>query len=213
VRSPRRCRGPASAAGRRRKLRKPFYVTPAHQLLYEVGLLRTVGADVFADVVDGHNVLVGEATHRLRLAHDPLATNIVEALGLDEREGDVAVEQRVVREEDSRLATLAQEAPDMVANDSGLTVASAGSRTASDDSAGIATEGGCVAPETSARAARAIARKPVASSFSESMLNTALAFSATDFQSPELMDVSASSMSASIRRCIRSLGMAYVMII
>ena len=39
----------------------------------------------------------------------------VEALGLDQRERDVAVEQRVVREEDALLGALAEEAPHLVA--------------------------------------------------------------------------------------------------
>ena len=44
------------------------------------GWLRAVLGGVLADVVDGDDVLVGEAAHRLRLAHDPLAAGVVDDL-------------------------------------------------------------------------------------------------------------------------------------
>ena len=90
-------------------------VAAAHQLLDEVELLAPVRRGAFADVVDGDDVLVCEATHRLGLAHDALAADIVEAFGLDQRERDVAIEQRVVREEDPLLAAFAEEAQHSVA--------------------------------------------------------------------------------------------------
>jgi hypothetical protein len=49
------------------------------------------------------------AAHRLRLADDPLAPDLIEALGLDQREGNVAVEQRVVGEVDALPPTFAEE--------------------------------------------------------------------------------------------------------
>ena len=96
-------------------LEEAFDVTAAHQLLDEVGLLRSVGGDVFADVVDGDDVGVGEASHGAGLAHDAFAADVVEALGLDEGEGDVAIEECVVGEEDALLAALAEEAEDLIA--------------------------------------------------------------------------------------------------
>ena len=63
----------------------------------------------FADLEDRDDVRVrAEAAHRLRLAHDALAPDLVEAVGLDQRERDIAVEARVVREEDALLAALAR---------------------------------------------------------------------------------------------------------
>ena len=65
---------------------------------------------LFAEVEDGDDVRMGaEPAHRLRLARDALAADVVEALGLDQREGDVAVEQCVVGEVDLLLAALAEE--------------------------------------------------------------------------------------------------------
>ena len=51
-----------------------------------------------------------ETAHRLRLAGDALAAYVVEALGLDQGERDVAVEQLVVGEVNALLAALAEEA-------------------------------------------------------------------------------------------------------
>ena len=59
--------------------------------------------------------VVAQPAHRLRLARDPLSSGIVQALCLDQREGNVAVEPRVVRQVDLLLAALAQEALDHVA--------------------------------------------------------------------------------------------------
>ena len=50
-----------------------------------------------------------EPAHRLGLARDPVAADVVQAFGLDQREGDVAIEQRVVGEVDLLLAALAEE--------------------------------------------------------------------------------------------------------
>jgi len=56
-----------------------------------------------------------EAAHRLGLAADAHAAGVVESLGLDQGEGDVAVEERVVGEVDLLLAALAEEAFHLVA--------------------------------------------------------------------------------------------------
>ena len=56
-----------------------------------------------------------EAAHGLGLAGDALAGGVVEAVGLDEGEGDVAVEGGVVGEVDALLAALAEELLDRVA--------------------------------------------------------------------------------------------------
>ena len=56
-----------------------------------------------------------EAGQRLGLASRALASGLVEALGADQREGDIAVEQRVVREVDALLPTLAEESTYVVA--------------------------------------------------------------------------------------------------
>ena len=73
-------------------------------------------AVLVADVEDGDDVrVVAEPAHRLRLALHARQAVGVEALGLDQREGDVAVEQRVVRQVDLLLAALAEEALHLVA--------------------------------------------------------------------------------------------------
>ena len=59
--------------------------------------------------------VVAEAAHRLRLAADADDAVGVEAVGLDQREGDVAVELGVVREVDALLGALAEEGADGVA--------------------------------------------------------------------------------------------------
>ena len=90
---------------------RPSTSPPAISSRDEVGL-----AALVADVEDGDDVRVGaEAAHRLRLARDRARADLVEALGLDQREGDVAVELRVVGEVDALLAALAEEARDRVA--------------------------------------------------------------------------------------------------
>ena len=188
-------------------------MSPAHQLLDEIRLLCTGSADVLADVIDADDVLVREAAHRLRLAHDPLAAYLVKALGLDQREGDIAVEQGVVGQEDASCRPRRGTGAFCSGHRRTIRVAEADVSGCSIISGPVSGWDGVEPSDASARAARAIVRKPAASSLSASMLNTALAFSATDFQSPELMDVSASSRSASIRRCIRSLGIADVVIV
>src|SRR5205085_10554983 len=60
--------------------------------------------------------VVAETRHRLRLALDPLSRRLVETLGLDERDGNVPVEARVVREVDALAPALAEEALDHVAS-------------------------------------------------------------------------------------------------
>jgi hypothetical protein len=56
-----------------------------------------------------------EAAHGLGLAGDAFARRRVQAFGLDQREGDIAVELGVMGEVDLLLAALAEEAPDLVA--------------------------------------------------------------------------------------------------
>ena len=56
-----------------------------------------------------------EPAHRLAFARDPLAADLVQAFGLDQGEGHIAVEHRVVGQVDLLLAALAQEALDLVA--------------------------------------------------------------------------------------------------
>jgi len=69
-----------------------------------------------AEVEDGDDVGMGaEAAHGLRLPGDALAGGVVEAVGLYQGEGDVAVQRGVVGEVDALLAALAEEALDGVA--------------------------------------------------------------------------------------------------
>jgi len=69
----------------------------------------------FAEVEDGDDVGVGaEAAHGLGLAGDAVASGVVQAVGLNQGEGDVAVEEGVVGEEDAFFAALAEEALDGV---------------------------------------------------------------------------------------------------
>ncbi len=56
-------------------------------------------ATFVTSVEDRNDVRVrAEASHRLRLARHALAPDVVEAVGLNEREGDIAVEPLVMRE-------------------------------------------------------------------------------------------------------------------
>ena len=89
-----------------RVLEQTLDVAPTHQLGDDVG-----HALVVSEVEDGNDVRVhAHAAHRLRLAHHTLTANLIEALRLDQRERDVAVEQLVVREVDALLAALSEEA-------------------------------------------------------------------------------------------------------
>src|SRR5688572_21748554 len=66
------------------------------QLVHDVG--RT---GFLADLEDRDDMRVrAEAAHGLRLTDDALPPDLVEALRLDQRERDVAVEAHVVREKD-----------------------------------------------------------------------------------------------------------------
>jgi len=56
-----------------------------------------------------------EATHRLGLTGDAFLRGLVETLGLYQSKGDLAVQQRVVRQVDALFAALAQEFADLVA--------------------------------------------------------------------------------------------------
>ena len=71
---------------------------------------------LLAYVVDGHKVgMCPQAGHRLRLAHDALTGQVVEAFGAYLGEGNVAVEGGVVGQEDALAAALAEEPFDPVA--------------------------------------------------------------------------------------------------
>src|SRR5262249_41255229 len=79
-------------------------VAAPHELAHDVRL-----AMLLADVVHGDDVgMVAEACHRLRLAADAATTGVIEAFGLDERDGDVTVEAAVVPQVDALLAALAE---------------------------------------------------------------------------------------------------------
>ncbi len=56
-----------------------------------------------------------EPSHGLGLSGDALAAHVVQALGLDEGEGDVAVQEGVVGQVDPLLAALAQEPLHLIA--------------------------------------------------------------------------------------------------
>ena len=86
-------------------------VAALHEFADHVGLVV-----LLAQVEDGDDVGVGaEAAHGLGLALDAGSPWLIQAVGLDEGEGDVAVEQGVVGEVDALLAALAEEAPHDVA--------------------------------------------------------------------------------------------------
>jgi hypothetical protein len=82
-----------------------------HVLAHDVG-----PALVVADVEDRDDVrVVAELAHGTRLAAYALEPGLVEAVGLDERNRDVALEPRVGREVHPLLPALAEQAPDAVA--------------------------------------------------------------------------------------------------
>jgi hypothetical protein len=87
-----------------------LHVATGHELAHQVWL-----APLLADVVDAHDVgVVAQPPHGLGLALDADQAILVEAVGLDEGEGHVAVELGVVGEVDAFLAALAQESNDLV---------------------------------------------------------------------------------------------------
>ncbi len=95
----------------RRLAQAALEVAARHVLAHDVEL-----PALLADVVDGDDVgVVAEPAHRLRLAPHAREPRLVEALGLDQGEGHVAVELRVVGQVDALLAALAEEALDLVA--------------------------------------------------------------------------------------------------
>ena len=82
-----------------------------HELGDDVGLSR-----LLADVVDGDHIgVVAQAAHRLGFAADAGQAGGVQALGLDQGKGHVAVEAGVVGQVDPLPTALAQEALDLVA--------------------------------------------------------------------------------------------------
>ena len=99
-----------------RVLDEAFDVTTWQYGQDEVGLRPVVRpAEVLPEVVDRNDVrVISEAPHGLRLTGDALPACLVEALRLDQGEGNLAVEQGVVGEVDLLLAALTEEAPDLV---------------------------------------------------------------------------------------------------
>jgi len=88
-----------------------FEVAAAHVLAHDVGL-----AVLLAGVVDGDDArVIAEAPHRLGLAAHADAAGLVEALGLDQGQGDVAVEPLVAREVDALLGAFSEQALHLVA--------------------------------------------------------------------------------------------------
>src|SRR5216117_1965743 len=82
-----------------------------HVLAHDVGL-----AGLLADVEDRHDVrVVAQLSHRPCLAPDAGEPGLVQPLGLDERDGYVAVEPGVGGEVDSLLPALAEKAAELVA--------------------------------------------------------------------------------------------------
>ena len=70
---------------------------------------------VLAEVEDAHDVRVrAEASHRLGLTGDPLPADVVEPVGLDQRERHLAIQELVVGQEHALLAALAEELLDLV---------------------------------------------------------------------------------------------------
>src|SRR5207244_4335202 len=71
---------------------------------------------LLAHVVDRDDVgVVAQASHRLRLAAHAQEPRLVEALRVEQRHRDLAIEQRVAREVDALLRAAAEEALDAVA--------------------------------------------------------------------------------------------------
>ncbi len=90
----------------RRLAQAALEVAARHVLAHDVELRA-----LLAHVVDGDDVgLVAEPSHRLRLAPYAREPRLVETLGLDEGEGHVASDQRVVCQVDPLLAALAEKA-------------------------------------------------------------------------------------------------------
>ena len=68
-------------------LEQPLEIAPGHVLGDDVG-----PAVLLADVVDGDDVgVVAQAAHRLRLAVDSDQAGLVQALRLDDSDGDIPV--------------------------------------------------------------------------------------------------------------------------
>ncbi len=72
-------------------------------------------AVLLTDVMDGNDMgVVPEAAHRLRLAPDTGKALGIQAIGLDEGQGNVAIQLRIVGQIHTLLATLPQEAPHLI---------------------------------------------------------------------------------------------------
>src|SRR5262249_51320625 len=79
----------------------------AHQLAHDERL-----SALLAHIEDGHDVgMVAEPAHGPRLAAHARQARLVEPIGLDERDRDVALQPGVVGDVDALLAALAAEAP------------------------------------------------------------------------------------------------------
>jgi hypothetical protein len=59
--------------------------------------------------------VVAQLSHRFGLSAYAVEPGTVEALGLDDRDGNIAVEPGVASEEDSFLGSLAEKTPKLVA--------------------------------------------------------------------------------------------------
>src|SRR5436305_686312 len=94
-----------------RLLDEPLDVAPAHELGYDEWL-----AILLDEAENRPNVRMGsKPAPGPSLAAHPLAPHVVQAVGLDEGKGHVAVEQCIRGEIDLLLAAFAEEALDVVA--------------------------------------------------------------------------------------------------
>jgi hypothetical protein len=92
-------------------LQQALHVAAGHEGKDHEGL-----ASFLAKIVDGHDVgMVAQAAHGPGLPGDALPGGLVQALGLDQSEGHVPVQDGVVGQEDLFLAALPQEFLDLVA--------------------------------------------------------------------------------------------------
>ena len=92
-------------------LYQAFHIAATHKLSDHVGLVLFL-----SKVEHGDDVLVRtQAAHSLSLSLDARAGDLVQALGLDQGEGYLLVQEGVVGQVDLLLATLSQEMFDLVA--------------------------------------------------------------------------------------------------
>ena len=90
---------------------QPLQVAARHMLADDVGL-----AVFIADVEDGDDIgVIPKAAHGLGFATDTGQAVGIEALGLDDGDGHIAVQLGVVRQVDALASALAQEPLDLIA--------------------------------------------------------------------------------------------------